>query len=367
VTTVVATGRPTGSDPGLGATTRLLAVAWVVAPLTVLLAAWTSWRLVGSAPAAGAGRVVVGLLAAAALVAAAATVLPAVRATRLHAQATAHLRATEMVGLRRCRSRARNAAWVCLGGCLAVLCVVVFLDFVLANDHAVQRIFLDPAMIGRSWAEVGKAFGHNVFIAVVAEVIVLVWGLVLALARLAPGTAGRAISMLATFYIDAFRAVPAIIVIYLVGFGLPLAGVPVLSSLSPTWAAILALALTYGAYVAEVYRAGITSVHWSQTAAARSLGLSHGSTMRYVVVPQAVRRVIPPLLNDFIGLQKDTALVTVIGTVDAFTQAKIFASNYFNLSAVTVVAGLFIVVTIPQTRFVDRLLQRDEQRLGRRG
>jgi polar amino acid transport system permease protein len=272
-----------------------------------------------------------------------------------------------MVGLRRSRSRARNAAWVCLGGCLAVVCVVVFLDFVLANDHAVQRIFLDPAMIQRSWLEVGKAFGHNIFIAVVAEVIVLVWGLVLALARLAPGVAGRAISILATFYIDAFRAVPAIIVIYLVGFGLPLAGVPVLSSLSPTWAAILALSLTYGAYVAEVYRAGITSVHWSQTAAARSLGLSHGSTMRHVVVPQAVRRVVPPLLNDFIGLQKDTALVTVIGTVDAFTQAKIFASNYFNLSAVTVVAGLFIVVTIPQTRFVDRLLQRDEQRLGRRG
>jgi polar amino acid transport system permease protein len=89
--------------------------------------------------------------------------------------------------------------------------------------------------------------------------------------------------------------------------------------------------------------------------------------MRHVVVPQAVRRVVPPLLNDFIGLQKDTALVTVIGTVDAFTQAKIFASNYFNLSAVTVVAALFIIVTIPQTRFVDRLLQRDEQRLGRRG
>ena len=367
MTTVVTTRRATSSDPGLGPTTRLLAVAWVVAPVTMALTAWTAWRLVTSAPASGAWRPVIWLVAAATLAAAAGTVLAAVRAARLRSDAAGHLRSAEMVDLRRFRSRARNAAWVCLGGCLAVLCVVVFLDFVLANDHAVQRIFLDPTMIGRSWVEVGKAFGHNIFIAVVAEVIVLVWGLVLALARLAPGVGGRAISMLATFYIDAFRAVPAIIVIYLVGFGLPLAGVPVLSSLSPTWAAILALALTYGAYVAEVYRAGITSVHWSQTAAARSLGLSHGSTMRHVIVPQAVRRVIPPLLNDFIGLQKDTALVTVIGTVDAFTQAKIFASNYFNLSAVTVVAGLFIVVTIPQTRFVDRLLQRDEQRLGRKG
>jgi polar amino acid transport system permease protein len=338
VTAVVTTSRPAGSDPGLGPTTRLLALAWVAAPLTVALAAWTAWRLVDTAPASGTWRPLVWLVAAATLVAAAATVLPVVGATRLRAEAARHLGAREMVGLRRSRSRARNAAWVCLGGCLAVVCVAVFLDFVLANDHAVQRIFLDPAMIQRSWLEVGKAFGHNIFIAVVAEVIVLVWGLVLALARLAPGVAGRAISILATFYIDAFRAVPAIIVIYLVGFGLPLAGVPVLSSLSPTWAAILALSLTYGAYVAEVYRAGITSVHWSQTAAARSLGLSHGSTMRHVVVPQAVRRGVPPLLNDFIGLQK-----------------------------VTVVAGLFIVVTIPQTRFVDRLLQRDEQRLGRRG
>ena len=173
--------------------------------------------------------------------------------------------------------------------------------------------------------------------------------------------------MLATFYIDAFRAVPAIIVIYLVGFGLPLAGVPVLSSLSPTWAAILALSLTYGAYVAEVYRAGIESIHWSQTAAARSLGPVLRQTMRYVVVPQAVRRVIPPLLNDFIGLQKDTALVTVIGTVDAFTQAKIFASNYFNLSAVTVVAALFVLDHDPADPVRRPAARRDEQRLGRRG
>lgn len=248
---------------------------------------------------------------------------------------------------------------------MTVLILCLFVLFLLANDQAVQRTFFQPAMFSRSWLEVTKAFGRNILIAVVAELIVLVWGLVLALARLAPGRAGRPIAALATAYIDAFRAVPAIIVIYLVGFGLPLAHFPVLSSLSPTGAAILALSLTYGAYVAEVYRAGIESVHWSQPAAARSLGLSHGLSMRYVVVPQAIRRVIPPLLNDFIGLQKDTALVTVIGTVDAFTQAKIYSSNYFNLSSVTVVAALFILVTIPQTRFVDRLLARDQRRRSR--
>ena len=357
----------TGADPGLAKTTRLVLAATAAVVLTVALAGFTAWRLTVSVPSTGAWRPVLWALAALTVAVAATTAVPTLRAARHRTRAVGYLGAGDMVQMRKYRSRARNSAWITLGSCLAVACVVVFMLFVLANDHAVQRIFIDPKMITRSWADVGKAFGKNIFIAVVSEAIVLVWGLVLALARLAPGTAGRAISLLATFYIDAFRAVPAIIVIYLVGFGLPLAGVPVLSSMKPAWAAILALSLTYGAYVAEVYRAGITSVHWSQTAAARSLGLSHASTMRHVIVPQAVRRVIPPLLNDFIGLQKDTALVTVIGTVDAFTQAKIFASNYFNLSAVTVVAALFVVVTIPQTRFVDRLLLRDEQRLGRRG
>ena len=347
----------------LSATSRLVAGACVASVLTALLAAWTAWALVSSAPA-GPWRWVWSCLAGLGVLVVLAILLPTSRAVRQRRSAGRSLAEGRLTDLRRDRSRARNAAWVSLGACLAALCVTLFVQFMLANDQAVQHIFLKPEMIQRSWKNVTEAFGKNIFIAVVAEMIVLVWGLVLALARLAPGTAGRAISLLATAYIDVFRAVPAIIVIYLVGFGLPLAGVPFFSSLRPSWAAILALSLSYGAYVAEVYRAGIQSVHWSQTAAARSLGLSHASTMRHVIVPQAIRRVTPPLLNDFIGLQKDTALVTVIGTVDAFTQAKIYASNYFNLSAVTVVAGLFIIVTIPQTRFVDRLLARSEARSG---
>jgi len=130
-----------------------------------------------------------------------------------------------------------------------------------------------------------------------------------------------------------------------------------------TWYCILALTLTYGAYVAEVYRSGIESIHWSQVAAARSLGLSYLQTMRYVVVPQAVRRIGAPLLNDFIGLQKDTALVQVIGVVDAFNQSRIIASNAFNLSAVTIVAILFVLITIPQARVVDHLIDRDNRRI----
>jgi polar amino acid transport system permease protein len=115
--------------------------------------------------------------------------------------------------------------------------------------------------------------------------------------------------------------------------------------------------------VAEVYRAGIESIHWSQTAAARSLGLSQGKTMRFVVLPQAVRRVIPPLMNDFIGLQKDTALIGVIGVLDGFRRAQIYAGQNFNLSSFTVLALCFVVITIPMTRFTDRLLRRDQERL----
>ena len=288
---------------------------------------------------------------------------PLVAGIRHHRRSQQGAEAGDLPGARSARHRARQSAWVVMGSCLPLLLTSAFVFFLLANDAAVQRTFFNAEFVANSAGDVTRAFGQNIFIAVAAEILVLVWGLVVAMARLTPGPAGRPIRWLATAYVDTFRAIPSIIVIYLVGFGLPLAEVPFFSGLSPTWAAIVALSLTYGAYVAEVYRAGIESIHWSQVSAARSLGLSYSKTMRFVVVPQAFRRVTPPLLNDFIGLQKDTALVTVIGTVDAFTQAKTYASNYFNLSSVTVVAALFVLITIPQTRFVDRLLARDAQKL----
>jgi polar amino acid transport system permease protein len=235
--------------------------------------------------------------------------------------------------------------------------------FIIANKVAVGFTFFSVSLITSSFGLVLKAFWTNVYIFCVAEILVLVWGLVVAIARLIPGEAGRPIRMIATAYTDVFRGLPVIISIYLVGFGLPLTGLPVIKDLPPEWYAILALTLTYGAYVAEVYRAGIESIHWSQTAAARSLGLGFGQTLRFVVVPQAVRRIIPPLLNDFISLQKDTALVSVIGTIDSFNQAKIIASNHFNLSSVMTVAFLFVLITIPQTRLVDRLIERDQRRM----
>jgi polar amino acid transport system permease protein len=208
-----------------------------------------------------------------------------------------------------------------------------------------------------------EGFRTNLSLMFVAEACVLVWGLVLALFR---GSRSRAASPLRWFsvaYIDLFRAIPGIVLIYMIGFGIPISGVPILSTWSQYTLAVLALTLLYGAYVAEVYRAGIESIHWSQPAAARSLGLSQGKTMRFVVLPQAVRRVIPPLMNDFIGLQKDTAFIGIIGVLDGFRRAQIYAGSNFNLTSFTGLALCFVVLTFPMTRLTDRLLKRDQERL----
>ena len=286
---------------------------------------------------------------------------------------------SDVAEARAATAEAHEHALVGIGWAAAVAIVLLFGQFLVANEIAVGRTFFDVVLIAETFALVAKAFWVNVEIFTIAEILVLVWGLVIAVARLAPGRAGAPLRFLATAYVDLFRGLPAIIAIYLVGFGLPLAlpisdflmehfpSHPDLRDGVPTMLAILALTLTYGAYVSEVYRAGIDSVHRSQTAAARSLGFTHGQTLRFVVVPQAVRRIIPPLLNDFISMQKDTALVSVIGTVDAFNQAKIIASNHFNLSSVTTVAVLFVLITIPQGRLVDKLIERDQKRMRSSG
>jgi polar amino acid transport system permease protein len=287
---------------------------------------------------------------------------PALRSLSATRRAQA-LATTDVAEARVLAAAAQTGAWYTFGYAGGVILILLAAHFVIANDLAVGRTFFYLPLIRDSFGLILKAFWVNVEIFCIAQVLVLIWGLVVALARLAPGAPGRPLRVMATVYVDVFRALPAIISIYLVGFGLPLTGLPLVRDLPPNWLAILALTLTYGAYVAEVYRAGIESIHPSQIAAARSLGLSYLQTMRFVVVPQAVRRIIPPLLNDFISLQKDTALVNVIGAIDAFNQAKIVASNHFNLSSVTTVAFLFILITIPQARFVDRLIERDQRRM----
>jgi polar amino acid transport system permease protein len=298
--------------------------------------------------------------------------VPAIRGVREASQAQSALRGNDLIQARVFTASAQSSSWFALGyGVFAVLTAIA-VWFLITNDVAVGSTFFKLSLIFDKFGLVLKAFMTNVVIFCIAEVLILVWALVVAIARMIPGRAGQPIRLLATLYTDAFRGLPSIITIYLVGFGLPLTGLTDglssflqdkfgIDDLTTLWA-IIALTLTYGAYVAEVYRAGIESIHPSQFAAARSLGLSFTQTMRFVIVPQAVRRIIPPLLNDFIGLQKDTALVNVIGTIDAFNQSKMLASNYFNLSTVTIVAFLFVIITIPQARFVDRMLEHDAKK-----
>jgi len=201
-------------------------------------------------------------------------------------------------------------------------------------------------------------FGRNVVLFLLAEVFVLVLGLVLAVMRSLKGPVFTPLRGFAIVYVDVFRGIPGILVIYVLGLGLPGLG---LTGDEFFWG-LLALVLIYSAYVSEVYRAGIESVHPSQEAAARSLGLSQWKALRFVVIPQAVRRIIPPLLNDFIGLTKDTALVSLIGVVEAFRRAQIEQSAAFNFTPIVVTAVLFLLLTIPLSRTVDWLVERDRKR-----
>ncbi|MGE3831593.1 MAG: amino acid ABC transporter permease [Parvibaculaceae bacterium] len=364
-----------------------LSLAALLFALLVVVAAWMATRVVGAAlDHLGLNNGMWTTIFAAVIAGAAVLFWPAIRSWLFTRRASTALTRNDVVEARIDTASARDWAYLTFGWGAAVLVFLAFGAFVMANEAGVGKTFFFLPLILEKWPLVVKAFWNNIFIFVIAEILVLIWGLIVAVARLMPGPAGRPVRMLAIAYCDVFRGLPAIVTLYLVGFGVPISGLPDLiippivglfvdlSQMSPgdvkaytriplTWYCILALTLTYGAYVAEVYRAGIESIHPSQWAASRSLGLSYIQTLRYVIVPQAVRRIMAPLLNDFIGLQKDTALVQVIGVVDAFNQSRIIASNAFNLSAVTIVAILFVLVTIPQARFVDRLLERDQRRM----
>ena len=274
--------------------------------------------------------------------------------------------AAEPVGYRGSRILGNPAAPL-RGVAVAVFSSAVFfgvLALVVTSSPGwpeVQREFLNGDVIRRTGPAIVRAFRLNVQIFLTAEALVLVFALVLAVLRSLPGPVFFPVRLLVIGYTDLFRGMPGILVVYLLGFGAPaldLPGVP----RSPLFWGVLALVLIYSAYVAEVYRAGIESVHPSQEAAARSLGLSRAKTLRFVILPQAVRRVIPPLLNDFIGLQKDSALVALIGPVEAFRQSQISQAGNFNFSPYLVTALLFILMTIPLARFTDWLIERDRRR-----
>lgn len=224
----------------------------------------------------------------------------------------------------------------------------------------VQQAFFSPEDFVAAFPMVLKGFWLNVRIFLIAEPIILLVGLILAIIRSTRSPVLFPLRAAAVAYIDIFRGAPSILVILTLGFGMPALRLPGVPN-SPIFWGTLACILTSSAYQSETFRAGIESVHASQRAAARSLGLSSSQALRYVVLPQAIRRVIPPTLSGFVGLQKETALISVIGPLEATRQAQIYAGMNFNFTSYVVAGVLFIAITIPLARFTDYLLQRTAQ------
>lgn len=252
----------------------------------------------------------------------------------------------------RVRSQARRNALMGMVSLAVFTVVVVWLVGRTSGWPVVQETFFSPEQFSESFPELLDAFWLNVRIFLIAEPVILILGLAVALARGLRSALFFPLRLVATVYVDVFRGVPTILVIFLLGFGMPALRLEGLPS-DPVFWGTIALVLSYGAYVAEVFRAGINSVHPSQRMAARSLGLNSWQTNRFVVLPQAVRNVVPPLLNDFISLQKDTALVAVLGPIEVLRAAQIDASFTFNYTPYVAAAVIFIALTIPMTRFAD--------------
>ncbi len=250
---------------------------------------------------------------------------------------------------------------------VASLTTLVVLAVVLAGVVAspgwprVRETFLSWPDAKAAFPDIARAFWLNVRMFLVAEPLILVVGMLVAVARGTTAPALFPVRAVAVLYTDLFRGIPTLLVVFLVCFGLPALRLQGVTN-SLFWLGVLSLVLSYGAYVAEVFRAGIDSVHPSQVASAESLGLTHGQTLGYVVLPQAVRRVVPPLLNDFVSLQKDTALVASVGLAEALRQAQIYSSFNFNFTSYLVAAAFFVVITIPLARLTDALGRRYARR-----
>jgi polar amino acid transport system permease protein len=244
---------------------------------------------------------------------------------------------------------------------LIVFGVIGYLILTSPGWPRVQALFFNAEEFWASFPKLLPALVKNIQLFLVAEVFILIFAMLLAVMRSLPGPAFFPFRLMAVAYIDLMRAVPSILIIFLIGFGVPGLGVPGIFN-DAFFLGLVVLVVVWSAYVAEVYRAGIEAIHPSQEAAARSLGLTRVQGLRYVVLPQAVRRVIPPLLNDFIGLQKDTALVSFIGVIEVFRRAQIAESANFNFTPYLACAVLFLLLTIPLARFVDWLAGRDRKR-----
>jgi polar amino acid transport system permease protein len=250
------------------------------------------------------------------------------------------------------------------------------MDFIINYYFSFQEyVFSDG-----NFEAILKGFGVTLKLSILSGILALLWGLVLSVLRQLPGRALAPVRWLTIAYIDVFRGIPLLLVLLLVS-GISVFGAPIGGEVLPDWLAVptwfgqpstfwygvFALTITYGAYMAEVYRAGIESVPRGQMEAARSLGMSHGQAMRFVIVPQAIRRVIPPLLNDFIALMKDTSLVSFLGATEVVQAGRDIQAENFNGTGLVMGAILFLIVTIPLARLVDYLIARQQRRTGRSG
>jgi len=256
------------------------------------------------------------------------------------------------------RSRATRSVMVSAFSTVVLLTVLVGVTVTSPGWPRVRSSFLDLEVARRALPDVATGLWLNVRVWLAASMLMLIFGLLLAVLRTLRGAVFWPLRALATGYVDLFRGLPVIIVLYLVLFGVPglrLQGTPQNQAVLGT----VALTMTYSAYVCEVLRAGIESVHPSQRAAARSLGLRHGQAMRFVVLPQAVRRVVPPLLNDVVSLQKDAGLISVGGTIlDALRYAQIQTAETASYTPFVVAGVLFVLISIPLTRLTDAVARR---------
>lgn len=222
----------------------------------------------------------------------------------------------------------------------------------------IQRQFFNIDAMIASWPRVLQGFWVNMRVWLIALACIAVWALVLAVLRSLRSPWFAPFRLMVVIYIDIFRGLPALLLVLLFGFGIPALNLPGLPSSGVFWGTV-AMVLSYSAYVAEIYRSGIDAVHEGQRAAAKSLGLTEWQTMIYAILPQALRNVLPALMNIVVALQKDVALLSVIGVRDAVREAQIYTASTFNYSSLIVAAGLFLLATIPMARLADYIARRD--------
>lgn len=259
------------------------------------------------------------------------------------------------------RRRGRRQAAISAVSTVVLFGLLVTLVVTSPGWSSFQESFLDWDEFTSTFPDILSGFWLDVQMFLVAEVLVLIVGLAVALGRNTRGAALFPVRVLGAVYTDVFRGLPVVLVVYTFGFGIAALEIPGL----PTNAVFLggfALVLCYGAYNAEVFRAGIDSIHPAQKSAALALGLTPAQATRHVVLPQAIRRVTPPLLNDFVSLQKDVALISLLGPLEAFRQAQIATASSFNYTPLLGAALCYLVVTIPLARVVDRMQARNRHR-----